>query len=128
MINVAKVIVWDKHIISCFKHNILKNFFFETSYNLKCQFVSKVFSMYNTKIIWVSFVAVSYTHLDVYKRQLKNQGYTDVTKNDLIPLAAMNITEEYITSLKKAGLPELSLQDVIPLKALDCLLYTSRCV
>jgi predicted DNA binding CopG/RHH family protein len=50
---------------------------------------------------------------------LKKQGYTQISKNDLIPLCAMKVTGEYIASLKNAGLNNLSLQDIIPLKALD---------
>jgi len=54
-----------------------------------------------------------------YITMLKRQGYKDLTKNDLIPLAALKIDEAFITSVKSNGFPDVSLQDLIPLKSLN---------
>lgn len=54
-----------------------------------------------------------------YVTSLKNLGYSQIGKENLIPLVALNVTPEYIQSLKKAGLTDLGLSELIPLKALD---------
>ena len=56
------------------------------------------------------FRAVSYTHLDVYKRQEER---------------SMSWDKERIAQLQ---LPDLADDDPHPRLLLDCLLYTSRCV
>jgi hypothetical protein len=53
-----------------------------------------------------------------YITMLKAQGFTNLSKNDVIPLAALKVTSSYITALKNAGIDELTLQDLVPLKAL----------
>lgn len=53
-----------------------------------------------------------------YVQMLKGQGYATLSKNDLIPLAALKVDAAYIQSLKQEGLQNLSLQDLIPLKSL----------
>jgi len=54
-----------------------------------------------------------------YIAMLKNQGYKDFTKDDLIPLAALKIDESFIKSIKSNGFPDVSLEDLIPLKSLN---------
>ncbi len=53
-----------------------------------------------------------------YVQMLKENGYTKLRKNDLIPLASLKVDAAYIQSLKSAGLKNISLQDLIPLKSL----------
>lgn len=53
-----------------------------------------------------------------FVQMLKENGYTKLRKNDLIPLAALKINAAYIQSLKQEGLQNISLQDLIPLKSL----------
>lgn len=53
-----------------------------------------------------------------YVAMLKNQGYKEIGKNDVIPLAALKVDAAYISSLKESGLEDLSLRDLIPLKSL----------
>lgn len=53
-----------------------------------------------------------------FVQMLKENGYTKLRKNDLIPLAALKIDAAYIQSLKQDGLQNISLQDLIPLKSL----------
>jgi hypothetical protein len=52
-----------------------------------------------------------------YVQMLKANGYTDFSKNDLLPLVALNIDEAYIRSVKQS-FPDADLQNLIPLKAL----------
>ncbi|WP_244215295.1 M56 family metallopeptidase [Pedobacter miscanthi] len=54
-----------------------------------------------------------------YVSGIKAMGYNDISKDNLIPLAALNVTPEYIKSLKAAGLTNADLSELIPLKALD---------
>ena len=59
--------------------------------------------------------------VDVQKgfvRMLKSEGYTDVTKDEVIPVAALGIDQAYIHSMKNSGYKDVSLQNLIPLKAL----------
>ena len=59
---------------------------------------------------------VSYTHLDVYKRQL-------------LETADVFVTNNRDKSLKKMGIDYASLKERFPrLVYVTCLLYTSRCV
>lgn len=53
-----------------------------------------------------------------YVQMLKDNGYTNLRKNDLIPLASLKVDAAYIQSLKSAGLKNISLQDLIPLKSM----------
>ena len=58
-------------------------------------------------------VPVSYTHLDVYKRQvLKSPGNILVRRHMRLHLLTLGAPEE----------------DLAFLRVIDCLLYTSRCV
>jgi beta-lactamase regulating signal transducer with metallopeptidase domain len=54
-----------------------------------------------------------------YITMLKKQGYKDLTKDELIPLAALKIDEPFIHSIKSNGFPDVSLEDLIPLKSLN---------
>ena len=49
---------------------------------------------------------------------LKSEGYTNISKDDLIPVAALGIDQAYIRSMKKA-FKDVTLQKLIPLKALS---------
>jgi hypothetical protein len=53
-----------------------------------------------------------------YVQMLKKNGYYSLDKDQLIPLAALNIDEAYITSIKQA-IPDIDLDDMIPFKSLD---------
>lgn len=53
-----------------------------------------------------------------YVQMLKENGYTKLAKNDLIPLASLKVDAAYIQSLKNEGLKNVSLHDLIPLKSL----------
>ena len=60
------------------------------------------------------YTAVSYTHLDVYKRQTKNRALLDIGAGSL-----------QISIFDKQNL--IQTQN-LPIGAVSCLLYTSRCV
>ena len=67
-------------------------------------------------MLWfASSVAVSYTHLDVYKRQ---------------PLASMDTRGRviYMGTFSKSLSPALRMNYLVLPEPLLCLLYTSRCV
>jgi len=49
---------------------------------------------------------------------LRSEGYKDVTKDDLIPVAALGIDKAYISSIRKSGFNDVSLENLVPLKAL----------
>lgn len=49
---------------------------------------------------------------------LKSEGYPEVTKDELIPLAALDVDKAYIHSIKNAGFKDVSLEDLVSLKAL----------
>lgn len=53
-----------------------------------------------------------------FVQMLKENGYTKLRKNNLIPLAALKIDAAYIQSLKQEGLKNITLQDLIPLKSM----------
>ena len=53
-----------------------------------------------------------------YIKMLKKNGYKDIDKDQLIPLAALLVNEEYITSIKEAGIPDFDLEDFIPFKSM----------
>jgi hypothetical protein len=53
-----------------------------------------------------------------YVQMLKNEGYTGITKDELIPLGAMKIDAAYIKSIKDNGYKDVTLENLIPLKAL----------
>jgi hypothetical protein len=54
-----------------------------------------------------------------YLQMLKNEGFTNITKDDIIPMAAMNIDAAYIKSIKDAGFKDVDIEKLIPLKALN---------
>ncbi|MCW3090515.1 MAG: peptidase BlaR1 [Ferruginibacter sp.] len=54
-----------------------------------------------------------------YVQMLKQQGYTDLDKDKLVPLAALDINEAYITSIKQAGFTRIDLDNLVPFKALN---------
>jgi hypothetical protein len=54
-----------------------------------------------------------------YVKMLKDEGYTDIGKNDVIPMAALKIESSYIRGLKAAGLKQISMRNLIPLKSLE---------
>lgn len=49
---------------------------------------------------------------------LHGEGYSEITKEDLIPIAALGIDKAYISSIRNAGFSGVSLQKLIPMKAL----------
>ncbi len=49
---------------------------------------------------------------------LKSEGYTAITKDELIPVAALGIDQAYIRSIKNAGFKDVSLENMVSLKAL----------
>ena len=53
-----------------------------------------------------------------YVQMLKRQGFSDFGKNDLIPMAALNINEPYIRSIKDAGFKDIEMKELIPLSSL----------
>lgn len=53
-----------------------------------------------------------------YVPMLKKQGFTDIDKDKLIPLAALDVNESYITSIKQA-FPNIDLEQLIPFRALN---------
>ena len=53
-----------------------------------------------------------------YLLMLKKEGFTDITKDNLIPMAAMKIDAAYIKSIKDAGFKDIDMEKLIPLKAL----------
>ena len=63
-----------------------------------------------------SFRAVSYTHLDVYKRQL---GLKADAKTEDVAASIMAL---------KAGAPDTQAELLALKQRMACLLYTSRCV
>lgn len=52
-----------------------------------------------------------------YVQMLKNNGYKDFDKDQLIPLAALKVDEAFINGFKNKGYKEVPLDDLIPLKA-----------
>ncbi len=53
-----------------------------------------------------------------YLQMLKNNGFKNITKEELIPLAALNVDEQYINSIKKT-LPAIELNNLVPFKSLN---------
>jgi hypothetical protein len=53
-----------------------------------------------------------------YVTMLKNQGFSSITKDELIPLAALKVDEPFIKLFKVNGFDDMELKDLIPLKAL----------
>jgi len=49
---------------------------------------------------------------------VKSEGYTDVTKDELISLAALDVDKAYIHSIKSAGFKDVSLENLVSFKAL----------
>lgn len=52
-----------------------------------------------------------------YVQMLKKQGYSDLDKDQIIPLAALDVNEAYITSIKQV-IPDIDLDDLVPFKSL----------
>ena len=52
-----------------------------------------------------------------YVQMLKKNGYHDLDKDQLIPLAALDINEAYISSIKQS-IPDIDLDDLVPFKSL----------
>lgn len=52
-----------------------------------------------------------------YVQMLKKNGFNNLDKDQLIPLAALDINEAYITSIKQA-IPDIDLDNLIPFKSL----------
>lgn len=53
-----------------------------------------------------------------YVQMLKKNGFNDLDKDQVIPLAALDVNEAYITSIKKA-IPDIDLDNLVPFKSLD---------
>ena len=52
-----------------------------------------------------------------YVQMLKKNGYSKLDKDELIPLAALDVNEAYITSIKQA-IPDIDLENLVPFKSL----------
>ncbi len=52
-----------------------------------------------------------------YVQMLKKNGFNDLDKDQVIPLAALDVNEAYITSIKKA-IPDIDLENLVPFKSL----------
>jgi hypothetical protein len=52
-----------------------------------------------------------------YVQMLKKNGYNNLDKDELIPLAALDVNEAYITSIKQA-VPDIDLDNLVPFKSL----------
>jgi hypothetical protein len=71
-----------------------------------------------TKIREDELIPISALHVDApYIQSLHRAGYRDVSLDQLIPLKAMDIDSAYISGLRKAGLTRLSIDDIISKKA-----------
>lgn len=53
-----------------------------------------------------------------YVQMLKKNGYTKLDKDQLIPLAALDVNEAYITSIKQV-VPDIDLENLVPFKSLN---------
>lgn len=53
-----------------------------------------------------------------YVQMLKKNGYNNLDKDQLIPLAALDVSETYITSIKQS-IPDIDLDNLVPFKSLD---------
>jgi hypothetical protein len=54
-----------------------------------------------------------------YLQMLRAEGFTGITKDDIMPMAALKIDAAYIKSIKDAGFKDVTAENLIPLKALD---------
>jgi len=52
-----------------------------------------------------------------YVQMLKKNGFKDLDKDQVIPLAALDVSEAYITSIKKS-IPDIDLDNLVPFKSL----------
>jgi beta-lactamase regulating signal transducer with metallopeptidase domain len=52
-----------------------------------------------------------------YVQMLKKNGYKNIDKDQVIPLAALDVNEAYIASIRKA-IPDIDLDDLVPFKSL----------
>jgi beta-lactamase regulating signal transducer with metallopeptidase domain len=65
---------------------------------------------------------IIYFLLDVkaaYIAMLKKNGFKNLDKDNIIPLAALKIDEAYINSIKEAGFKDINVDDLVPLKSLN---------
>jgi len=53
-----------------------------------------------------------------YVQMLKKKGFNNIDKNQVIPLAALDVNEAYITSIKQA-IPDIDLDNLVPFKSLE---------
>jgi len=54
-----------------------------------------------------------------YLQMLKNQGFSGFGKDEIIPMAALEIDAAYIKSIKDAGFKDVDMEKLVPLKALN---------
>ncbi len=54
-----------------------------------------------------------------YVQMLKQNGYTNLDKDKIIPLAALDVNEAYIKSIKQAGFTDIGVDNLVPFKALN---------
>ncbi|MEO8416523.1 MAG: M56 family metallopeptidase [Ginsengibacter sp.] len=54
-----------------------------------------------------------------YVQMLKQNGYTGLDKDKIIPLAALDVNEAYIQSIKQAGFTDIGLDNLVPFKAMN---------
>lgn len=52
-----------------------------------------------------------------YAQMLKKNGFKDLDKDQIIPLAALEVDQAYITSIKKS-IPDIDLENLVPFKSL----------
>jgi hypothetical protein len=53
-----------------------------------------------------------------YVSMLRNNGYTQVRKNDLVAMSALHVDEDYIRSVRNTGFPDIRMSDLISFKSL----------
>ncbi|MBF4464264.1 M56 family metallopeptidase [Flavobacterium sp. LC2016-12] len=53
-----------------------------------------------------------------YVQMLKKNGYSNLDKDQIIPLAALDVNEAYITSIKQV-VPDIDLENLVPFKSLN---------
>jgi len=61
------------------------------------------------------FINVKHSYVQI----LKQNGYTSLDKDKIIPLAALDVNEAYIKSIKEAGFTNIDLDNLVPFKALN---------
>ncbi|HET6994159.1 MAG TPA: M56 family metallopeptidase [Chitinophagaceae bacterium] len=53
-----------------------------------------------------------------YLQTLRSEGFTKITKDELIPMAALKVDAAYIRSIKNSGFKDVSSENLVSLKAL----------